>query len=1110
MNIIIKSASLKYAPLDLPLLVKAAYGFLWFSFALGHVYDHMRKRSPPASLANLLIDVDLEIVILLPSVLPLFFPSFVVHVVAYLILMILSFPLHRSVNVLGRKRWGEVNKLAKSPTSTLEALWKAWNRLRGRTVEAEEMIERQAPWESYWLTVLTGVTVPFVFIFPWTFLILPAMGFVWGLAHLSGTYVIENGEIKPVNWKSGKVWLSSLAKAAVGIGWIWFYAKSLGSLLTNNPLAEYVGRFVVWDVITGVLFSALYGIIPKSFHALANRRLLKKVNQPVAPLQYTVSRVVDDLTASIDQGQTVVFCGAGISFDSGLPTVNPFAQYLLEKFNLPLNHMKTIMGPQLDNLGIPFEAFIESLTRNSDTTHLIDIYKAGKPNANHRLLAKLMKAGKYKTMVTTNFDTLIEDALKDEGWEKGTDYEVIYKEEDFDDIRWDDGKPRLIKIHGSVEEPARMAITLRQVANQELSASRMSVIKHVFGSGAHKNVLILGYSSSDVFDLCPQIEAVRGERKNIFYVRHSSERKVEPVRDEETKNPFKKFHGQRIYYSTRELIEKIWKALLPEESYTYEIHKTPWQQNVDTWYEKLSGSPRKLGLPGHIFDSLSEYRLAIKYYKKALQMARGIVDKWSEGTWLGNLGVAYEKLGDYQEAIDYYTQAIQIAQDFGDETVEHFWSGNLGNVYRARGSYPEAIELLENSLRIARKMGDKRDEGARLGSLGTAYRNLEDYPMSMECFENALRIARKIGDKSGESNALLNIGNVHVDRREYQKASVYYSQALQIFQEIGDKKCEGVCLGNLGGVHHHLGNSLETIRYLKLALRFSYYIGDKSSEVAWLINLGSAYGELKNYTSQMLNYNEARRLARKIKDKKSECICLGKLGDVYFELKWKLKAIKNYRQALKIARKMDYKSFESKWLGGIGNVYDSLGDGRKAMEYYNWALRIAREIENKENEGLALGALGFMYHKHGEYLKAISYFRQSLDVIKPFLGEDNPNTRRIERGLMLAMEEMRSNSEGPDTSAVSNWRPIRDGVLFLGLGIATASMHAGLILSLGWIPTIALAGGSFMISALALTGRVQLPPKAYVALTSLLVFPNFIRSCLMFYQAWWISREKRA
>jgi hypothetical protein len=45
------------------------------------------------------------------------------------------------------------------------------------------------------------------------------------------------------------------------------------------------------------------------------------------------------------------------------------------------------------------------------------------PNTNHRWLAKLVRAGKLKTIYTTNFDQLIENALLIEGLEPKRDYD---------------------------------------------------------------------------------------------------------------------------------------------------------------------------------------------------------------------------------------------------------------------------------------------------------------------------------------------------------------------------------------------------------------------------------------------------------------------------------------------------------------------------------------------------------------------------------------------------------------------------------------------------------------------------------------------------------------
>ena len=102
------------------------------------------------------------------------------------------------------------------------------------------------------------------------------------------------------------------------------------------------------------------------------------------------------------------------------------------------------------------------------------------------LLAKLAIAGKVKTIVTTNFDKLIENAIKktlvQQHKHDSFDYDVIYRENDFKNIDWALDRCRLIKIHGSIDDPRAMAATLSSVAKKELSAARGEIIRHVFNS----------------------------------------------------------------------------------------------------------------------------------------------------------------------------------------------------------------------------------------------------------------------------------------------------------------------------------------------------------------------------------------------------------------------------------------------------------------------------------------------------------------------------------------------------------------------------------------------------------------------------------------------------
>jgi len=171
---------------------------------------------------------------------------------------------------------------------------------------------------------------------------------------------------------------------------------------------------------------------------------------------------------------------------------------------------------------IPFERFFELLLESSLSKKLIDLFEIGRPNANHYLIAKLAKAGLIKTICTTNFDLLIEECLNNEDLIRERDYKIFYKEEEFDSINRNDDCIRLIKIHGSVEDKESMAVTLKRVAGNDLSAQRKGVIDHVFSKGRHNNVLVLGYSCSDIFDINPQIESINTDLNNVIFIEHNN------------------------------------------------------------------------------------------------------------------------------------------------------------------------------------------------------------------------------------------------------------------------------------------------------------------------------------------------------------------------------------------------------------------------------------------------------------------------------------------------------------------------------------------------------------------------------------------------------------
>ncbi len=608
-------------------------------------------------------------------------------------------------------------------------------------------------------------------------------------------------------------------------------------------------------------------------------------NKPYQTLQPEIKNAIDAIVKSINAGQTIIFCGAGISRDSGFPVVNDLVPYVLLTLCTGLDEilsiwvsLKTIanakqrqhklqqiiakkmkVSPEvIDKIinGLPFEAFMETLRDTSKIDALFEIYDAEayeprvEPNTNHMMLARLVATGKVRTIVTTNFDRLIEKSLEQQGKLAGLDYDVIYREEDFERIDWVQDRCRLIKIHGSIDDKQAMAITLSQVARQELSVARAAIIRQVFRLGDHQEVLILGYSCSDVFDLSPQIEALTDNLKKVCLVQHSDSPKIENIRKQEQKNPFKAFdNSTRLFINTGDLVEALWKVTLKA---TYEDHKTlkttaNWKSRVQAWYvdsvHTHSGAIKDIIL-GLILDIICEWRAAIGLYERVLTYVRGHVDGQLERIALGNMGVAYRNLGEYGRAIKFNERSLEISRRIGDVKGEGKILGNMGNTYRNLGEYHKALEFHEKALEISRRIGDVHGEGSDLGNIGNAYCDLGEYRKAIEFYEQALEIFRRVGNVRGECNTLSNIGNAYQDLGEYRKAIGFYKQHLEITRQIGDLRGEGSALNNMGNAYNSLGEYRKAIRLFEQVLKIDRRTGNEQGEGNDLGNMGNAYASM--------------------------------------------------------------------------------------------------------------------------------------------------------------------------------------------------------------------------------------------------------------------------
>ena len=471
------------------------------------------------------------------------------------------------------------------------------------------------------------------------------------------------------------------------------------------------------------------------------------------------SNILKEISEGIKNKDFAVFCGAGISFNSGLPTVPLLAESILKKLDVKEEYIKEIM-PNL-KLKLPFEAFMETLAENSNISKILNLFKEGESNANQILIAKLAKVRLIKIIVTTNFDMLIEKALEKEGLVRNKDFKVYYTENQFSEIDFNalnnSNKISVFKVHGSIEDMESIRTTMKAVASEILSEKRQNVLKYIFSDESHKNVLVLGYSCSDFFDINPQIQRIENSENKIFFVDYDETTTyIKDIKDKNlkngNKNPFNKFNGYIVECNTDNLVKDIWNCMngIIEKEYELKKYKIEWQIFVNGWGDNLKRDIKHF-ICGQIFYKLSDFKKAIEFHENSLKIAKEIGDKAGESACYTNLGVAYDSLGDFRKAIEFHENSLKIKKEIGDKADESKCYTNLGVAYHSLGDFKKAIEFHENSLKIAKEIRDKAVESKCYGNLGMAYQSLDDFRKAIEFHENSLKIAKEIGDKAGES-----------------------------------------------------------------------------------------------------------------------------------------------------------------------------------------------------------------------------------------------------------------------------------------------------------------------------------------------------------------------
>lgn len=553
-----------------------------------------------------------------------------------------------------------------------------------------------------------------------------------------------------------------------------------------------------------------------------------------------MKEILSEISTTIKKRSTAIFCGAGLSYHSGMPLVSDLIKKILAVLEIGEEDASIIL-----NSNIPFEFFIETIRNEVNVDEILNIFSSGEPNTNHELIAELAKSGLIKNIVTTNFDLLIETALVNKGLQRGTHFEVFATEEEFGKVDWSDNCIKIIKIHGCVSNKSEMAITLKAVASRAICVNKNDIIRNFFSKHVNPNVIVIGYSCSDLFDISPEIELIEQNSSEIFFVEHLSNAngvEAEDIALKQIKNPFKSFNGKRISIDTDQFVKTIWNNLI-SEYYQFKSCKTSWIINVSEWMLQSIKSDTE-GVKHHIsarlYYNIGEFEYAVKYFERGIFFASKIGNQITFYSELGNLGMAFNAVGRYQEAKKCLEESVTACHDFGNMQGEISQLQSLGNVYRNLGEFDSALRVYKTAVLLAEKE-ELFGLSTSLGNMASIYTQLEQPDEALECLEKGLKIALRIGNKQSEGSMLCSIGIAHFQKGDYEKAILFIQDSINTTRLIGDRQGECMALLNLSNVNLQIEEFDKCIENAMASLQIAESIVSRQGAGGATYNIGSSY-----------------------------------------------------------------------------------------------------------------------------------------------------------------------------------------------------------------------------------------------------------------------------
>jgi CHAT domain-containing protein/Tfp pilus assembly protein PilF len=299
------------------------------------------------------------------------------------------------------------------------------------------------------------------------------------------------------------------------------------------------------------------------------------------------------------------------------------------------------------------------------------------------------------------------------------------------------------------------------------------------------------------------------------------------------------------------------------------------------------------------YQSLGQYREALKSLEVALLLAKKADDQPRLAAVLGSLGNVYIATGPAETAYRYLNEALGMATEAGIIGLSAAILNNLGNLFASQKKYTEAIGAYTESARLAAQIGNPALAARARTNAARASMQSGQLQESKALLDAALEGLRSLEHSHDQAYGLINIGLAYHELQPHLAdiqepllllAAKAFNEAVHVAEAIGDPRAASYAWGYLGKLYEADRRYQEALHLTRRALFAAQQVNAPESLYRWQWQTGRLLKGLGKTDDAIAAYRRAVQTLQAIRPEmavsygSTQVSFRESVGPVYFEL----------------------------------------------------------------------------------------------------------------------------------------------------------------------------------------------------------------------------------